>query len=288
MVEEAGDQGGEAFRPPLLEHLAAADADGNELHAGVSQPGPRFDARRRRHDDVRLAGRQRDAGGLDIAGRPGVLVQLRHLARQEGALVEEPALQAEAVAAPIRNAGQHRGGGDGVAVVQQDDGAEVTVAQFARQPEEAADAVMRAAAPFRVQIDPENLLHRGIVAEQLIRQRARLGDQGDRRAREGGNGVDVRQVPDHVADAGQRLHNGHRLQQRRCGGRFRGGDHVQDFLHHVPVRYRQSAPNVNRRCCRTGISRCSGPADRLRRAIRRDCEVGCDAGFPRRGRIACV
>ena len=96
--------------------------------------------------------------------------------------------------------------------MQQHDSLEPPPPEVSDKPQLAAWAIVAADAVVRVAIDPHHVRHRLVSREQLIGSRPGLGYHRDRRADCRGDGPDMRQVPDRVADAGQRLDHRDALQ----------------------------------------------------------------------------
>ena len=214
-VQQSGGQRAEPLRSPLAQGLAAADANGDVGTGGVAQAGHRLDTYDRWDRECGFGRGQGDPRCREVACCPCMLVQTFHLPGQERAGVQEPALPAPPVSAPVRDIRNPGGCREQGAVMQQDDRAEIEVVQFADDSAEAVDTIMRAAPSGGIEIHPDDIRQAGFVGQQLIRVGTRFGDQSYFLSRVGGDGADVRQMPDHITDAGQGLDDRDRLLERR-------------------------------------------------------------------------
>ena len=127
-----------------------------------------------------------------------------HLVRQERTVVEKQALRAPAVASTVGDASEQRSGGERHTLMQQ----------IAVPNRWSLSSLTNAAKPVihrasrAVPRGCDRATERGrqpVHAAAVGPPAARFGQHGHRRTRTGGDGADVRQVPDHVADPGQWL-----------------------------------------------------------------------------------
>ena len=89
-------------------------------------------------------------------------------------------------------------------MVQQVNSVEAACFQ-SRDEAERAEAFVGASAVFWIAVDPQAVGHGGLGTEDLIGRGAGLGHQRHRSADMRGDRAYMRQMPDRVADAGQRL-----------------------------------------------------------------------------------
>ena len=127
---------------------------------------------------------------------------------QERRPVQEQPLCAKTVAVAPLDAGQRRQPRQRARMVQQHQRVEPRAAQI-RQQVGPRRQLRPSPAPGDVAAQPRTTPHAGFGHENLVGGGARLGHQRHRRADRGRDRADMRQVPDHVADARQRLHDGH-------------------------------------------------------------------------------
>src|ERR1700722_8746102 len=98
--------------------------------------------------------------------------------------------------------------------MQQHGCVEPAGAQSVDQSPQAAWPIVLAAPMRWIAIDPDDFAHGILGGEDLVGARARFGKQGDGSAGVTRQGANVRQMPDHVADAGQWLHDEQTMRTR--------------------------------------------------------------------------
>lgn len=135
------------------------------------------------------------------------------LLRQKRAAIQEQALQSYSVSVPGGNARKEHQGCNAPAVMQQIDSLETTRMDGGSHPEQ-PETVVFADPAIGVAVQPNEVADRVLTAEDLVGCRAGLGDQGDGGAVVSGDGTNMRQVPDHVANAWQLLHHGDSHERR--------------------------------------------------------------------------
>src|SRR5579883_661043 len=119
--------------------------------------------------------------------------------------IEEKALRPDAIAEALRHAGGERRKSERAAMMEQNEGVEFPSSERPDKPSHAEKAVMAAGPSLRPALDEEHVLDGAVGFENLVGGGAETGDQRHRPAEMTGQHANMRQMPDHVADARQGL-----------------------------------------------------------------------------------
>src|SRR6202012_4575005 len=153
------------------------------------------------HRDIRALQKQRGTFHRPVAP----ICRLR----QVWPAIEEPTLHANSVALPRWNARRPGSESERSTLVQEHGSVELVGAQHADQPPHPKRPVMDAARTLWIPIHQDDLAHQFFIGENLSGLRARLGSHRYRPSNMTRQGTNVRQMPDHVANAGQKLDDQH-------------------------------------------------------------------------------